>query len=132
MCTFSCYCKPLIKFLFNLIFGTLTKRQSAVLIFSHIRRLKSRVLAACLFPCSDLPSTLKMEAVRFSETSIHIYQTTRSHIPHDGIARGNRREPLKSPKMEFSFRLVDSKPLDALYSVALFSRWAEDLKATAM
>jgi hypothetical protein len=40
-------------------------------------------------------STLKMEAIRSSETSIHT-RCTRRHIPEDGILHGHRRENLKS------------------------------------
>jgi hypothetical protein len=40
-------------------------------------------------------STLKMEAIRSSETSVHT-RSTRSHIPEDGIFRSHRRENLKS------------------------------------
>jgi hypothetical protein len=39
-------------------------------------------------------STLKMEAIRSSEWSIHI-RPTRRHIPEDGILHSHRRENLK-------------------------------------
>jgi hypothetical protein len=40
-------------------------------------------------------STLKMEAARFSETSVPT-RSTRRHIPEDGTLRGHRRGNLKS------------------------------------
>jgi hypothetical protein len=39
-------------------------------------------------------STLKMEAIRSSETSVHT-GSTRHHIPEDGILHSHRRENLK-------------------------------------
>jgi hypothetical protein len=39
-------------------------------------------------------STLKMEAIRSSETSAHTI-SARSHIPQDGILHSHRRENLK-------------------------------------
>jgi hypothetical protein len=38
-----------------------------------------------------------MEAIRSSETSVHI-RSTRRHIPENGILKGRRRENLKSYK----------------------------------
>jgi hypothetical protein len=46
-------------------------------------------------------STLKMEAIRSSETSFHIRSTQR-HIPEDGILHSHRNENLKS----YLFRIV--------------------------
>jgi hypothetical protein len=40
-------------------------------------------------------STLKMEAIRSSETSVHT-RSTRRYIPEDGILHSRRRENLKS------------------------------------
>jgi hypothetical protein len=40
-------------------------------------------------------STLKMEAILSSETSVHT-RSTRRHIPEDGILHSHRRENLKS------------------------------------
>jgi hypothetical protein len=40
-------------------------------------------------------STLKMEAIRSSETSVHT-RSTRRQIPEDGILHSHRRENLKS------------------------------------
>jgi hypothetical protein len=40
-------------------------------------------------------STLKMEAIRSSETAVHT-RSTRRHIPKDGILHSHRRENLKS------------------------------------
>jgi hypothetical protein len=45
-------------------------------------------------PLSDF-STLKMEAIRFSETSVHI-RPTRRYIPEDGIFHSHRCENVKS------------------------------------
>jgi hypothetical protein len=42
-------------------------------------------------------STVKMEAIRSSETSVHT-RSTRRHIPGDGILHSHRRENLKSYK----------------------------------
>jgi hypothetical protein len=44
---------------------------------------------------SWIASTLKMAAIRSSETSVNIIPT-RSHIPEDGILHSHRRENLKS------------------------------------
>jgi hypothetical protein len=43
-------------------------------------------------------STLKMEAIRSSETSVHT-RPTRRYIPEDGILHSHRREILKSYKI---------------------------------
>jgi hypothetical protein len=40
-------------------------------------------------------STLKMQAIRSSETSVHTRSTGR-HIPEDGILHSHRRENLES------------------------------------
>jgi hypothetical protein len=40
-------------------------------------------------------STLKMEAIRPSETSVHT-RSTRRHIPEDGILHSHRRENFRS------------------------------------
>jgi hypothetical protein len=41
-------------------------------------------------------STLKMEAIRSSETSFQSTASTRRHTPEDGILHSHRRENLKS------------------------------------
>jgi hypothetical protein len=41
-------------------------------------------------------STLKMEAIRSSETSVQSTTSTRHHTPEDGILNSHRRENLKS------------------------------------
>jgi hypothetical protein len=41
-------------------------------------------------------STLKMEAIRSSETSVQLTTYTRRHTPEDGILHSHRRENLKS------------------------------------
>jgi hypothetical protein len=56
---------------------------------------------ACLRPSAHTGSsladfyTLKMEAIRSSETSVHT-RSTRRHIPEGGILYSHRRENLKS------------------------------------
>jgi hypothetical protein len=51
----------------------------------------------CLLAREFFSSTLKMEAISSSETSI----STRCHIPGDGILHSHRRENLKSYNMHF-------------------------------
>jgi hypothetical protein len=41
-------------------------------------------------------STLKMEAIRPSETSVQSTTSTRRHTPEDGILHSHRRENLRS------------------------------------
>jgi hypothetical protein len=41
-------------------------------------------------------STLKIEAIRSSETSVYFTGSTRRHIPEDGILHSHRCENLKS------------------------------------
>jgi hypothetical protein len=41
-------------------------------------------------------STLKMEAIQSSETSVQSTTSTRHHTPEDGILHSHRRENLKS------------------------------------
>jgi hypothetical protein len=43
-----------------------------------------------------ISSTLNMEAIYFSETSVATQQTTRRHIPEDDTLRHHRCENLKS------------------------------------
>jgi hypothetical protein len=56
----------------------------------------------CLPPACGLvlaeiiSSTLKMEAICSSETSVEIQQTTRRHIPEDDTLHNHRCENLKS------------------------------------
>jgi hypothetical protein len=45
-------------------------------------------------------STLKMEAIRPSETSVHT-RSIRRHIPEEGILHSHRRENLKSYKCHY-------------------------------
>jgi hypothetical protein len=44
-------------------------------------------------------STLKMEAIRSSETSVQSTTSTRLHTPEDSILHSHRRENLKSYKV---------------------------------
>jgi hypothetical protein len=60
-----------------------------------------------LVPLSRDFSTLKMEAIRSSETSVHT-RSTRRHIPEDGILHSHRRENLKSYVPKLVNRIYDS------------------------
>jgi hypothetical protein len=59
--------------------------------------MASRLSLLSLLASSSLAefSTLKMEAIRSSEMSVHI-SSTRHHIPEDGILHSHRCENLKS------------------------------------
>jgi hypothetical protein len=51
---------------------------------------------------------LTMEAVRTSETSVNVYQTSRRNMPEDSHLRAHRRKNLKSHKnILFSNMLSD-------------------------
>jgi hypothetical protein len=63
-------------------------------------------------------STLKMEAIRSSETSVRT-RSTRRHIPEDGIFHSHRRENLSSYKI---FKLIFSlikKLLSLIFSLMI-------------
>jgi hypothetical protein len=47
-------------------------------------------------------STLKVEAIRSSETSVQSTRSTQRHIPEDDILHSHRRENLKSYMLKFS------------------------------
>jgi hypothetical protein len=49
-----------------------------------------------LVSCSDYFSTLKMEAICSSETSVETQRTTRRYIPEDDTLHNHRSENLKS------------------------------------
>jgi hypothetical protein len=55
-------------------------------------------------------STLKMEAIRSSETSVQSTTSTRRHTPEDGILHSHRRENLKS-HLNFGWLSADYKVL---------------------
>jgi hypothetical protein len=55
-------------------------------------------------------STLKMEAIRSSETSLHTRYTLR-HIPEDGILHNHRRGNLKYYNIKMDRRKTDRKDL---------------------
>jgi hypothetical protein len=52
--------------------------------------------AFTLVSCSAYSSTLKMEAVYYSETSVDFQRTTRRYIPEDGTLHNHRCKNLKS------------------------------------
>jgi hypothetical protein len=56
-----------------------------------IATIKKSMLGASL----AYTSTLKMEVVRSSETSVNFYQTTRRHIPEDSSVHGHRHDSLR-------------------------------------
>jgi hypothetical protein len=60
-------------------------------------------------------STVKMEVIRFSVTSIHT-RSTRCHIPQDGILQRHHRENLKS-----YIRTLSLTPTFDFYSYSLWS-----------
>jgi hypothetical protein len=62
--------------------------------FEKTLSLVQLLLATNTFPSSLILSTLMMEAICSSETSIPI-RTTRRHIPEDGISYSHRRENFK-------------------------------------
>jgi hypothetical protein len=59
-------------------------------------------------------STLKMEAISSSETSVHT-RTTRRHIPENGILHSHRRENLKSYKIFLTQRTQHLLQINILY-----------------
>jgi hypothetical protein len=60
-----------------------------------LRVKQSKILVGCL--------TLKMEALRFFEQSVHIYPSKRRNIPQDWDIRQHNCEYLKSPISNFLF-----------------------------
>jgi hypothetical protein len=62
------------------------------MIFIFIHSLKIR--AFTLVSCSAYSSTLKMEAMCSSETSVDFQRTTRRYIPEDSTLHNNRCENL--------------------------------------
>jgi hypothetical protein len=48
-------------------------------------------------------STLKMEELRYSETWVNFYQTTRRHIPEDNTRHSNRCENNQSHNIEYIY-----------------------------
>jgi hypothetical protein len=67
------------------------------------RKLQSAATCSRLFVFAKF-STLKMEAIRSSETSVYT-RCTRRHVPEDGILHSQRCENLKSFIIELSFVL---------------------------
>jgi hypothetical protein len=63
--------------------------------FGGTYRLYDCYLLALVPSLADF-STLKMEAIRSSETSVHFTGSTRPHILEDGILHSHRCENLKS------------------------------------
>jgi hypothetical protein len=53
------------------------------------------MVTANAVPCSAIPFTQMIKAVRYAEISV-LKRATRRHIPEDGILRSHRSETLKS------------------------------------
>jgi hypothetical protein len=74
---------------------------------SYISRLWQSILTkftACLLVLAEIiSSTLKMEAICSSETSVATQQTTRHHIPEDDTLHSHCCENLKSYKVYSTF-----------------------------
>jgi hypothetical protein len=62
--------------------------------------------AFTLVSCSAYSSTLKMEAICSSETSVDIQQPTWRYIPEDSTLQNHRCENLKSYKIEDSVHFL--------------------------
>jgi hypothetical protein len=62
------------------------------------RESRYKAGAFTLVSCSTYYSTLKMEAIRSSETSVDFQRTTLRYIPEDGTHHSHRCENLKSYK----------------------------------
>jgi hypothetical protein len=56
-------------------------------------------------------STLTMEAIPSSETSVHTRSTQR-HIPEDGVLHAHRRENFKSYREIFCFKALSKKTIN--------------------
>jgi hypothetical protein len=87
------------------VFEVLTAEVTESSIFRDIRpcsllKVNRRLLfmppAFKLDPCSVYSSTLKMEAICSSETSVGFQRTTRRYIPEDNTLSNHRCESLKS------------------------------------
>jgi hypothetical protein len=72
----------------------------------------SAVSCSRCFSLADF-STLKMEAIHSSETSVHT-RSTRRHVPEDDVLRSHRCENLKSYKICLEFYLLG---YNAMYSI---------------
>jgi hypothetical protein len=57
-------------------------------VYRHFGRTVNLLLAGC---CLVRSSTLKMEAVVFSEMLVNFYNTTRRNVPEDSILLSYRR-----------------------------------------
>jgi hypothetical protein len=75
-------------------------------------------------------STLKMKAIRSSETSVHT-RFTRRHIPEDGILHSHRREKLKSYNSESVWLVFKSRSVPVLFisDKYLIIRWFKMYRA---
>jgi hypothetical protein len=71
------------------------------ILLSHRQADTCHLLACCIF--AELISTLNMEAICSSETSVETQQTTRRHIPEDDTLHNHRCENLKSYASLFIF-----------------------------
>jgi hypothetical protein len=73
-------------------------RSSTYLLFPIQTQISSRqiILFACWFFAKCISSTLKMEAICSSETSVETQRTTRCHIPEDDTLHNHHCGNLKS------------------------------------
>jgi hypothetical protein len=74
-------------------------------------------------PSSLIRSTLKMEAIRSSETSV-LTRATRRHIIEDGILRGIWSFALHMPSWRSALDLESPVWTDILYALCLRCQWS--------
>jgi hypothetical protein len=84
---------------------------------------KESIIFWDMTPCSPLVAeptslTLKMEAIRTSETSVETQQTTRRHIPENDTLHNHRCENLKSYTILKGFSVFqERKECDKSYCI---------------
>jgi hypothetical protein len=66
-------------------------------------------------------STLKMEAICSSETSVASQQTTRRHMPEDDTLYNHRCESLKSYKNTFGYTILPIPPQSPSMPITFFN-----------
>jgi hypothetical protein len=67
-------------------------------------------------------STLKMEAIRSSETSVQFTRSTQRHIPEDSIVHSYRRENLRS----YTFLMLMYESCSWRYEDELWTMWIRE------